>query len=71
MSALKDLPKTDSTQNKSLLNMYTCVGGGSGFGFRICMKYLFFLLFPKLFPDLCLDLLELGVLKYSFILLAF
>lgn len=71
MSALKDLPKTDSTKNKSLLNMYTCVWGGSGFGFRICMKYLFFLLFPKLFPDLCIDILELGVLKYSFILLAF
>ena len=80
MPALKDLFKTASTKNKSLLNMYACVWGGSGFGFRICMKCLFFLLFPKLFPDLCLDLVELRVLwgknavlannsyfKYSFI----
>ena len=62
MAALKDLLKTASTRNKSLLNMYACVWGGSGFGFWICIKCLFFLLFPKLFPDLCLDLLELRVL---------
>lgn len=62
MSALKGLPRTESTKNKSPLNMYACVWGGSGLGFRICMKYLFFLLFPKLFPDLCLDLLELRAL---------
>jgi len=53
---------TESTENKLLLNMYACVWGGSSFGFGICMKYLFFLLFLKLFPDLCLDLLELTVL---------